>query len=168
MLTLIGSRASDSGGNSMAPAMMIDPELRPTKIDRPSDVTGLVDTGQLVGILGQDDAVAVMESIYRLSDGKMEAPGISADAVSQRPGQMRLPEVSGRRRSLWRSVGLRCLCRSRILSVPAGIFDTNEFNSDSEFRKTASVMKLVLNGFAGAGCITMGGYDYHGGRARRG
>ncbi len=36
---------------------------------------------QLVGILGQDDAVAVMESIYRLSDGKMEAPGISADAV---------------------------------------------------------------------------------------
>ncbi len=75
LLTLIGSRASDSGGNSMAPAMMIDPELRPTKIDRPSDVTGLVDTGQLVGILGQDDAVAVMESIYRLSDGKMEAPG---------------------------------------------------------------------------------------------
>src|SRR5690606_24266805 len=48
ILTLCGSRATDSGGNSMAPAMLIDPEFRPTKIDRPSDVTGLVDTGDLV------------------------------------------------------------------------------------------------------------------------
>ena len=55
LLTLIGSRASDSGGNSMAPTMMLNPELRPTKVDRPTDVNGLVDTGQLVGILGQDD-----------------------------------------------------------------------------------------------------------------
>ena len=28
-------------------------------------------------------------------------------------------------------------------------------------QKTAAVMKLVLNGFAGAGTITLGGYDYH-------
>ena len=59
LMTLAGSRNSDSGGNSMAPEMLIDPEIRPTKIDRPSDVTGLVDTGQLVGLLGQEDAVAV-------------------------------------------------------------------------------------------------------------
>src|SRR5690606_30696280 len=52
ILTLCGSRNSESGGNSMAPARLIDPEFRPTKIDRPSDVTGLVDTGQLVGLLG--------------------------------------------------------------------------------------------------------------------
>jgi hypothetical protein len=43
---------------------------------------------------------------------------------------------------------------------PGGIFNSNEFN-DREFQKTASVMKLVINGFAGAGTITMGGYDYH-------
>ena len=29
-------------------------------------------------------------------------------------------------------------------------------------------MKLVLNGYAGAGCIEMGGYDYHGGRRAEG
>ena len=29
-------------------------------------------------------------------------------------------------------------------------------------------MKLVINGFAGAGTITMGGYDYHGGRRAEG
>jgi hypothetical protein len=43
----------------------------------------------------------------------------------------------------------------------SGIFSQAEYNSDAEFRKTASVMKLVINGFAGAGTITMGGYDYH-------
>ena len=49
---------------------------------------------------------------------------------------------------------------------PTGIFTQAEFDNDDEFRKTAAVMKLVINGYAGAGTITMGGYDYHGqGRA---
>src|SRR5688572_9787021 len=47
LLTLIGSQNTDSGGNSMAPASMMDPAVRPTKVDRASDVTGLVDTGEL-------------------------------------------------------------------------------------------------------------------------
>ena len=67
IVTLIGSQNSDSGGNSMAPAMMINPEFRPTKVDRPSDVTGLVDTGDRPSGSSQEDEVVVMESIYRLS-----------------------------------------------------------------------------------------------------
>ena len=167
LLTLIGSRASDSGGNSMAPAMMINPELRPTKVDRPSDVTGLVDTGALVGILGQQDAVAVMESIYRLSDGKMEAPGISADAVVKdlvKCGYLKSADVADR---FGDQSAFDVFADTDIVG-PGGIFGIDEFNSDSEFRKTASIMKLVLNGYAGAGCITMGGYDYHGGRRAEG
>ena len=35
----------------MAPMAMIDLSVRPTKVDRASDVTGLVDTGELVGLL---------------------------------------------------------------------------------------------------------------------
>src|SRR5690606_39935134 len=55
---------------------------------------------------------------------------------------------------------------------PGGIFTEAEFNDNGqdgrEFRKTASIMKLVINGFAGAACIEMGGCDYHGGRRREG
>ena len=55
---------------------------------------------------------------------------------------------------------------------PNGIFTEAEFNDNGrdgrEFRKTASVMKLVMNGFAGAACIEMGGYDYHGGARAEG
>jgi len=85
VVTLIGSRSTDSGGNSIAPAMLMDPEIRPTKVDRPSDVTGMVDTGNLTGILGPDDVVPVMESIARISDQKLRLgtvnTGVTRDEV---------------------------------------------------------------------------------------
>jgi len=43
-----------------------------------------------------------------------------------------------------------------------GIFTTAEYQGDGEFRKAAAIMKMVINGYAGAGTITMGGFDYHG------
>lgn len=162
LLTLIGSRNSDSGGNSMAPAMMIDPTKRPTKVDRPSDVTGLVDTGDLVGLLSQQDAVAVMESIQRISDMKLGRVNsqITTDDVLKdlvRCGYVKSADITDRfgdPSSLNPELDLA-------LVGPEGIFTEEEFDSDSEFRKTASVLKLVVNGFAGAGTITMGGFDYH-------
>src|SRR5688572_14047947 len=63
LLTLIGSQNSESGGNSMAPAMMLDPANRPTKIDRASDVVGLVDTGDVATILGARDTVRTLETM---------------------------------------------------------------------------------------------------------
>ena len=71
ILTLIGSQNSDSGGNSMAPAMMINPEFRPTKVDRPSDVTGLVGTSDRPKRLVHADEVVVMEAISRLTAEKL-------------------------------------------------------------------------------------------------
>jgi hypothetical protein len=41
-----------------------------------------------------------------------------------------------------------------------GVFGAN-FSDDREFEKTAAVMKLVVEGYAGAGTISMGGFDYH-------
>ena len=73
ILQLVGSENSDSGGNSMAPAMMIDPEVRPTKIDRPADASGLVDVGDLTLLLDDaDDIVSVMESMKRITDFKLD------------------------------------------------------------------------------------------------
>ncbi len=167
LLTLVGSRSSDSGGNSMAPTAMIDPSVRPTKIDRTSDVTGLVDTGKLVGLLAQDDAVRVMESIQRLSDRKLARvnTGITRDAVIKdlvRCNYVKAADLTDRYGD---PSALNPELDADIVG-PGGIFSRAEFDADAEFRKTAAVMKLVVNGFAGAGTITMGGYDYHGqGRA---
>ena len=178
ILTLAGSRNSDSGGNSMAPLMMINPEFRPTKIDRPSDVVGLVDTGQLVGLLGPSDATAVLESIYRVSREKMDnavATGLPLSPVDQdavvkdlvKCGYLKSADVADR----FGGVDLDPGNDPNIVG-PSGIFSDADWNSggrdQDEFRKTASMMKLVIEGYAGAGCITMGGYDYHGGARQEG
>ena len=174
IVKLAGSENTDSGGNSMIPATMMNPEFRPTKVDRPSDVTGLVDTGELVGILGPDDATAVMESIYRLSDQKMAvaetgqqitAPEVMKDMV--RCGYLKAADIADR----FGGTPLNP-AEDPMIVGPSGIFTDAEFNAGgadgNEFRKTASIMKLVINGFAGAACIEMGGYDYHGGMRREG
>lgn len=169
LLNLIGSRSSVSGGNSMAPSMLIDPSSPPTKVDRPSDVTGLVDTGELLGILNQQEAVAVMESIQRISDRKLQ----SASSLSDPMAQAALRE--GINCEYVKSADLadrfsnpdtlnpddRNAAEPIIVGNAGGIFSEAEFDGDREFRKTASVMKMVIDGFAGAGTITMGGYDYH-------
>ena len=164
LLTLIGSRNSDSGGNSMAPAMMIDPSVRPTKVDRPSDVTGLVDVGDLVGLLSQADAVAVMESIERISDMKLQDPNVTTEVTTDaiikdlvRCGYVKSADLAER----FGDPSQLDPAGDPVIVGPAGIFSQAEFDGDGEFRKTASVMKLVMNGFAGAGTVTMGGYDYH-------
>jgi hypothetical protein len=172
ILTLAGSENSDSGGNSMLPAMLYDPELRPTKVDRPSDVVNLVDTGDLVGILSKEDATAVMESIYRISERKMGQVNtqISRDAVIKEMvncGYLKAADIADRFGGVPIDPGL-----DPEIVGPTGIFTDAEWNAGDrdarEFQKTASVMKLVLNGYAGAGCIEMGGYDYHGGRRAEG
>ncbi len=178
--TLIGSRSSVSGGNSMAPELFIDPELMPTKVDRPSDVSGLVDVGDLVGVLEKADAVKVMQTMQRISDLKfaridayntagtnaalnaqlesllncsyLKSAGL-AEQFSPATGQPNPLEVSG----------------DPDILAAFGVNNASEFDSlNGEYRKTASIMKMVVEGHSGAGTVTMGGYDYHTGDRRVG
>ena len=162
LLTLIGSQNSDSGGNSMAPAMMMDPANRPTKIDRRSDVVGLVDTGEVATILSPPDTVKVLESMAALSKQKVEVSTVSTGL----PGT----EDADTKKRL-RCSYMKTADTVEKFSSPAridpgadpeitAIFGAN-FGGDGEFQKTATVMKLVIEGRAGAGTISMGGFDYH-------
>jgi len=161
VIDLVGSRSSISGGNSMAPAMYIDPNFQPTKVDRPSDVTGLVDVGDLTTILGPDDVTAVMESITRITHKKLNLgtidTGLSNDEVVKdlvRCGYLKASDIADRFAGVEVDPTLDT-------NIAGPIFSATELANDGEFRKTASVMKMVMNGYAAGGCITMGGYDYH-------
>jgi len=177
ILTLAGSENTDSGGNSMLPAMLYDPELRPTKVDRPSDVTNLVDTGDLVGILTKEDATAVMESIYRISESKsgMVQTEITRDAVIKEMvncGYLKAADIADRFGGVPIDPGLDPVIVDQPGAPGTGIFTQAEWTAGdrdaNEFQKTASIMKLVMSGYAGAGTIEMGGYDYHGGARAEG
>lgn len=161
LLTLIGSQNSDSGGNSMAPSYMIDVSIRPTKIDRPSDATGLVDTGQLGSLLGNtNDTVAVMESIDRITRAKLNAVNTKVSNDAALKTQVDCAYV-------------RSAYMAEQFASPSVLDPTKDANittifsalggvgADNEFGKTAAVMKLVIDGMAGAGTVSMGGFDYH-------
>ncbi len=158
LVTLVGSAASESGGRSVAPMSMIDPAVRPTKIDRPRDVTGLVDTGRLVELLNAEDAGAVMRAVERIAELKLAK--MTEDEIIEnliRCGYLqstRLVEQFGNP-SL-----LDPLRDADITGQGTSIFSAGEI-ATGDFSKTASVMKLVVNGLAGAGTIEFGGYDYH-------
>ena len=162
LLSLIGSRASESGGNSMAPASMINPEVRPTKIDRPTDVTGLVDVGDLVGLFSKDETVDVMESMFRISNSKLSkvSTETSRDAAIKELVRCAYAKSAHLANEFGVPSDLDPAIDPRIVG-PDGVFSLTEFESDGEFRKAASIMKLVVNGLSGAGTVTMGGYDYH-------
>ena len=174
LVTLIGSQPSDSGGNSMSPANMIDLSVRPTKVSNAADVRGFVDTGGLAGMLEPQDTVAVMEAIQRISSQKMNAMDGFIRGTVQPAGQTAVT-----RQEVVREL-MKCgyLKSADVIDRfgnepldpdvdpeivgPTGIFTAAEYAADGEFRKTAAVMKMVIGGYAGAGTITMGGYDYHG------
>src|SRR6185295_10172 len=142
LLTLIGSQNTDSGGNSMAPLAMIDPAVRPTKVDRASDVTGLVDTGELGTLFtNSDDAIAVLESMTRLSHAKTDMVQTKLAALADadirklvRCGYVKATYLADNFRS---PAALNPDLDADIVG-PAGIFTAAEYASDAEFRKTAA------------------------------
>ncbi len=173
LLTLIGSQPSASGGNSIAPLSMVDPSLSPTVVTQASDVTGLVDTGVLGQLFARPaDAVAVLESMSRISGQKLAnvTTKLAADAAVKAAVNCNYVKAAYLAETFSSPAALNPDLDPLIVDPSAarssGIFSQAEYQSDSEFRKTAAVAKMVVNGYAGAGTITLGGYDYHGqGRA---
>jgi hypothetical protein len=165
LLALIGTDSTDSGGNSLAPSYMMDSTARPTKVDRSSDVTGLVDTGKLVGLLSQSDATLVLESMERISKKKLDKTTMmgapTADAVVKdlvQCGYVRAADLADRYGNSKQALDPDV---DPMIVGPGGIFTQAEYDADDEIRRTAAVMKMVVNGYAGAGTIEMGGFDYH-------
>jgi hypothetical protein len=183
LVTLIGSQNSVSGGNSLAPMMMIDPTNQPTKISSAADARSLVDTGDLSalfpGATGQADTNAVMESIAKISKAKVTTPGVSTllDTPAGAAAVTSGPLDDAAKNLLKCSYAKAAYLTDRYSGGPntvdptmdpaitgtgfaTPIFTTADFG-DTEFAKTAAIMKLVIGGYAGAGTISMGGFDYH-------
>lgn len=168
LVQLIGTEPSISGGKSIVPEALRDLEFRPTKVDRPSDATGLVDTGPLADMLGSTNAGEVMATMKAISDEKID---LTADSPETREfvkcvysqSEQLVAEFSDKD-------ALDPLKDPELVgqAVPGPgdpvdpIFtDAGEVNGSSTYRKAASVAKLVIGGTAAAATLEMGGFDYH-------
>jgi hypothetical protein len=185
LLNLVGNQSSMSGGNSAAPPYMINPLFQPTTIAVPADDVALVSTG---GAPADPVSIAVIESQARISGGSTlyngqssngtEFTGVLAPPNGTQPGSL-LYAAGGTQDAALKSQ-VRCAYVQSAYTADAfgdpssldptkdplitggasPIFTAADF-SDGDIKKTASVMKLVCNGFAAAGTITIGGCDYH-------
>jgi len=172
LLDLIGSDSSNSGGNSMAPPTMINVAAQPTKISSSADSQGLVNTGQLSTLLPNPpnpnttttDVTYVLESMKRISDAKLAQVKAYADPTAQ-ANAIKIQQCAYTKAAYLLNrypspAAINPDLDPDIVGA-SGIFTTAEYNSNSDFQKTAAIMKLVINGDAAAGTIEMGGFDYH-------
>ena len=190
LMALCGTQSSVSGGNSAAPMALINPALQPTTISQPSDATALVPIPP--GGTQDPLAVATLESQARISTGTtpqpsnggdpavftgaLGAPNGSTPGVSIYPASD--PTNDAAIKNQVRCAYVKAANTADVFGNPSALDPTQDTNiiggakpaifplsafSDSDTAATATVMKLVVNGFAGAGTITLGGYDYHDG-----
>lgn len=173
LVNLVGSQNSDSGGNSMAPAMLIDIKARPTQVTRPSDVTALVGTStEVPAVLNQADTVMAMESVARISnaainDGQAQYYLAGNNQAERGNAKCEILKSADSTDKFGGNTSTNPISDTTLATIfPNGGLTAS---SDGEFLKTASIMKLVVDGaaawpskrYAAAGTITMGGFDYH-------
>ncbi|HEY4969492.1 MAG TPA: hypothetical protein VII35_06270, partial [Steroidobacteraceae bacterium] len=175
LLNLVGSDSSMSGGNSMSPPTMVIAAAQPTKVSSPADTQGLVSTGQLSTLLPHPaDITNVLESMKRISDAKYgqvtaypSSPALNTAALGTGAAT---PGIAGCGYTkaaytvdTYASPSAVDASQDPHVVGSSGIFSAAEFQANSDFQKTAAIMKLVIDGNAAAGTIEMGGFDYHSG-----
>ena len=164
----------------MAPMELIVPALQPSTISQPSDATSLVP----IPPGGKQDplSVEVLETQTRISGGTGLYNGGSGGTAAF-TGALGMPtslyasaQQDATLKNQVRCAYVKAVNTANQFGDPSALDPTKDSNitsiaskfqanafMDNEFAKTATVMKLVLDGLAGAGTITMGGYDYHDG-----
>jgi len=187
VVNLIGTQSSVSGGNSAALMYTINPKLQPATIQQPSDAVALAPPMPAGGV--DPLALAELESEARISTGTAlyqgasstgsEFTGALGNPGGSSPGVQLIP--GGGSADAVLKNGVRCAyvqsanTANIFAAGPAGldptqdplivggttpIFTAAQFQNQ-DVAMTASVMKLVIDGYAGAGTISMGGFDYH-------
>ncbi len=145
----VGTRNSDTGGRSDAPAYMIDPALRPVRVSNSNEAVGLGGGDNDGFPSGRVAEAASIISALKL--GQITVEQATAELVQ-----------CGYDKSL---ATFNTPITSAELdpnqdAVLQQIFPNGELDQ-GDFRKAAAVMKTVITGFAGAGTMEYGGRDYH-------
>ena len=161
LAALVGSNPTPSGGRARAPATSIDPAQTPVTIRRPADVLGLVNPGKIARLLADDKAMAKILAATR----SMSAAQLAMFQEKDMPAQLRTLVECG------------YLASGDLVSKygPAQLDPTLDTAVSTAFNLTdavegqiGSIAKLLLDGYAGAGTVSVPGFDYHTGNRATG
>lgn len=146
----IGSDNSTSGGRSRAPDSMIVPEFRPTRVRSANDAIGLIG-GVTDDNFPNDRVAAAAATLSALKLGKITEQQATKELL-----QCGYDKAAATYNTVVSPQDLDPNADANLQSI----FPNGELN-DGDFRKAAAAMKVVVNGYAGAGTIEYGGRDYH-------
>ena len=167
LVGLIGNRNSTSGGNSAPAVNSIDLSLTPSVITRPEDAAALLSVGALSSTtyLGYDNDLAktqdrirfVMNRLGSMSTARMKDYA-SLDANKQ------IQKIIGcnqqQATDLLKKYSVAALSPANDAAITSAFGATNP--------NLATIMKLILDGMAGAATLVIGGCDYHDGTSTTG
>ena len=145
----IGTRNSESGGRSRAPDSMIQADLRPTRVRNRNDAIGL---GGGVQDGFPNGRIATASSIITA----LKLGQITEAAATEELVQCGFDKTT----ATFNTTILAEDLDPSADTVLQDIFPNGELN-DGDFEKAAATMKVVVNGYGGAGTVEYGGRDYH-------
>jgi hypothetical protein len=165
LVSLVGSDGGQSGGRAAVPAASVDPSKTPSRISRPADALGLVDPGKLATLLSSADVNKIMNATRTMSESRLKMFE-AKDMPSKIQDLMKCGYInSGEYLSKFTPAALNPATDTQFTTAPA-VFPGIANNAEQQ--SAGTIAKLVLDGMAGAGVVSMGGYDYHGqGRAQQ-
>ncbi len=163
LVSLVGRTAGQSGGNAAVPAASFDPSKTPSRITRPADALSLVDKGKLATLLSDADVAKIMNATKSMSDSRLKTFQ-QKDMPDQIQDLIKCGYInSGEYLSKFSPARLDPATDAQFIAAPP-VFPQIAANADQQAAGT--IAKLVLDGLAGAGVVSLGGFDYHGqGRA---
>jgi hypothetical protein len=124
--------------------------------------TGTEFTGMLAPPNGTQSGVSLYpSSLYPQSMFPSTTSAVAQDAALKSQVRCAYAEAAYTAATFGNPAALDPTQDKNIIAGAAPIFTAAQMQSDSDIQKTASVMKLVCNGYAAAGTITLSGFDYH-------
>lgn len=162
LVQIIGSQNSDSGGNAVAPAPSVNPGMRSVQVSNANQARGLIQLGALGslftvnGVSNNDKVKKILEAAEATSSRKLASFNALdlSDQIKElvNCGLLEAKDLVGK-------FSQQAVDPALDADVQAA-FPT--FANNGEAQRTASVAKLILDGFAGVGTVSIGGCDYHG------
>lgn len=156
LATLVGTQNSASGGNALAPASSINPAIRPVRLNNANDAKGLITLGQLNNSFSTAKVDKILAAI-----GNMSSSHIAQFQEKDLPAQVKEVLNCSYTKAQAVAQGGGMAVDPLIDPLVTQVFPNIATNGEDQ--RIATVAKLVLDGTAGAGTITKGGYDYHSG-----
>jgi len=157
---LIGTQGGTSGGNSQVPASSVDLSIAPLLINQPQDVLNLVGLGNRVssanGIAPGRESL-ILRALDTLSGARVKA--LSRRQMPDAVKDLVLCNLEKTQALLqnFTATQLSVTGDATLNSAMGGVFNL----ADGTQSRAAGVVKMVLDGLAATGTITLGGYDYH-------